>query len=161
MAEVQRMIKMLLVEDSLDDIQIIKKALKEAKVINRLWIVRDGQEALDFLYHKGQFQDPSAAPRPGLILLDINLPRVNGLEVLTRIKKDPKLRGIPTVMLTVSKREEDLIRGYNNGCNSFIQKPVEFEKFVEIIKQIGLYWGVINAPSPNGPTDEGAEGQKD
>jgi two-component system response regulator len=148
-AEGERLIKILLAEDNPDDIQITQRALKEAKIINKLWIVRDGQEALDFLQHKGQYQDAAAAPKPGLILLDINLPRVNGLEVLKKIKQDHDLKRIPIVVLTVSRRDEDIISGYNYGCNSFIQKPIEFEKFVEAVKLIGLYWGLLNVDSPN------------
>lgn len=144
-----RAVKILMVEDNPDDIQITKRALKEAKVINELWVARDGEEALDFLLHKGQYNDPDIAPKPGLILLDINLPRVNGLEVLKKVKDDPGLKRIPIVMLTVSSREEDIIKGYNYGCNSFIRKPVEFEKFVEAVKLIGLYWGLLNIDSPN------------
>jgi two-component system response regulator len=150
MMEKTKMTKILLVEDSPDDIQITQRALREAKIINKLWITTDGEEALDFLQHKGRYQDASVAPRPGLILLDINLPKVNGLEVLEKIKKDPDLKRIPTVVLTVSRRDEDIVKGYNYGCNSFIQKPVEFEKFVEVVKQIGLYWGLLNIASPDG-----------
>jgi len=149
MTERQKIVKILLVEDNPDDIQITQRALKEAKIINKLWIVRDGQEALDFLYHKHKYQDIATSPKPGLILLDINLPKVNGLEVLKKIKESPDLKRIPTVMLTVSRRDEDVIRGYNHGCNSFIQKPVEFEKFVEAVKLISLYWGLLNVDSPN------------
>lgn len=149
MSEKTRLIKILLVEDNPDDILIIERALKEAKIINKFYIVRDGQEALDFLQRKGQYENPEAAPKPGLILLDINLPKVNGLEVLREIKEDPNFKRIPIVMLTVSRRDEDIIRGYNCGCNSFIQKPVEFEKFVEAVKLIGLYWGLLNVDSPN------------
>jgi len=149
MKEVQKIVKILLVEDNPDDIAITKRALKEAKVINKLWIVRDGQEAVDFLQHRGQYQDKSISPKPGLILLDINLPKIDGLEVLKRIKESPDLKRIPTVMLTVSRRDEDILRGYNHGCNSFIQKPVEFEKFVEVVKEISLYWGLLNVNSPN------------
>ena len=141
--------KILLVEDNPDDIRITERALKEANIINKLWIVRDGQEAIDYLQHKGQYQDSSLSPKPGLILLDINLPKVNGLEVLKIIKEDDNLKRIPTVVLTVSKRDEDIIKGYNYGCNSFIQKPVEFDKFVEAVKLIGLYWGLLNVESPN------------
>jgi CheY-like chemotaxis protein len=145
----QRVINILLVEDNPDDIFITKRALKEAKVINKLWIVRDGEEALDFLNHKGQYRNVSLASLPGLILLDINLPKVNGLEVLKEIKENPELKKIPTVMLTVSKREEDIIRGYNYGCNSFIQKPVEFDDFVKVVAQIGLYWCLLNVDLPD------------
>lgn len=149
MEEGQRVAKILLVEDNPDDIQITQRALKEAKVINKLWIARDGQEALNFLFHKGEYQDIAASPKPGLILLDINLPKVTGMEVLKKIKQEPELKRIPTVMLTVSKRDEDLIKSYSFGCNSFIQKPLEFEKFVEAVKIIGLYWGLLNINSPN------------
>jgi CheY-like chemotaxis protein len=149
MPEDYRLIKILLVEDNPDDILIIQRALKEARVVNQLWVTRDGQEALDFLQHKGQFQDISTSPKPGLILLDINLPKINGLDVLKEIKEDAEFKRIPTVILTVSRRDEDIAKGYNHGCNSFIQKPVEFEKFVEVVKQIGLYWGLLNVASPN------------
>lgn len=148
MAEREELVKILLVEDNPDDILITQKALKEAKIVNQVYVVRDGQEALDFLFHQGQHQDPNANPRPGLILLDINMPKVSGLEVLARIKQDADLKCVPVVMLTVSKREEDILRGYENGCNSFLQKPVEFEHFVELVKQIGLYWGFLNVTPP-------------
>jgi len=149
MTETQKITKILLVEDNPDDIQITQRALKEARIINKLWIVRDGEEAMDFLEHRGQYQDASTSPRLGLILLDINLPKVSGLEVLKKIKENPGLRRIPTVVLTVSRRDEDIIKGYDHGCNSFIQKPVEFEKFVEVVKQIGLYWGLLNLIPPD------------
>lgn len=155
MADSHGIIRILLVEDNPDDIEITQKALKEAKVINKLWVVRDGQEALDFLQHKGNYQDPTASPKPGLILLDINLPKVNGLEVLRIVKNDPELKRIPVVILTVSKRDEDIVRSYNDGCNSFIQKPVNFENFVEVIRQVSLYWGLLNISSPNGMEEEG------
>ncbi|MFA5389171.1 MAG: response regulator [Candidatus Omnitrophota bacterium] len=150
MTEEHKIIKILLVEDNPDDIEITKRALKEAKVINRLWIVRDGQEAMDFLRHEGDYKDTSVSPKPGLILLDINLPKLNGIDVLMAVKKDPVLKTIPVVMLTVSKRDEDIVKSYNGGCNSFIQKPVNFENFVEVVKEISLYWGLLNIFPPNG-----------
>lgn len=153
MADVEKMIKILMVEDNPDDIEISKRALKEARVINKLWVVRDGQEALDFLHHKGEYSDLSKSPKPGLILLDINLPRVNGLDVLKDIRQDPGLRRIPVVILTVSRRDEDVVKGYDRGCNSFIQKPVDFDKFVQVVKEISLYWGLLNVDSPNGPQE--------
>ena len=143
-----KLVKILLAEDNLDDIQIIKRAFKEARIINELWVVRDGREALDFLLHEGQYQDISKIPRPGLILLDINMPKLNGFEVLKVIKESSDLKKIPTVVLTVSKRDEDIVRSYDYGCNSYIQKPVEFEKFVTLIQQIGLYWGLLNVEFP-------------
>ena len=148
MLDPQDVTKILLVEDNPDDITITKKAMKEAKVANELFVVRDGQEALDFLQHRGAYQDPAASPKPGLILLDINLPKVNGLDVVGQIKRDPDLKRIPVIMLTVSKRDEDIVKSYENGCNSFLQKPVEFDKFVQLIKEIGLYWAVLNV-GPN------------
>ncbi|MBU1852427.1 MAG: response regulator [Candidatus Omnitrophica bacterium] len=144
-----KIVKILLVEDNLDHIEITKEALQQAGVINELFIVRDGNEAIDFLERKGKYQDSKEAFKPGLILLDINLPKKNGLEVLKKLKTDPDLKRIPTILLTVSKRDEDVVKGYNYGCNSYIQKPVEFEKFVAVVKQIGLYWGLLNINSPN------------
>jgi CheY-like chemotaxis protein len=136
--------KILLVEDNPDDIMIIERALKEARIVNTLTIVRDGQEAIDYLWHQGAYAQSADRVPPALILLDINLPKVNGLDVLKKIKDDPAFKRIPTIMLTMSKRDEDVCQGYANGCNSFIQKPVEFEKFVEVVRQIGVYWGLIN-----------------
>ena len=141
-------VKILLVEDNTDDIVITKKALKEAKVVNELYIVQDGQEALDFLQHQRTYQEPATSPRPGLILLDINLPKMNGLEVLTHIKQDRTLRRIPVIMLTASKRDEDVLKSYDNGANSFLQKPVEFDVFVQLVKQIGFYWAIMNVGPP-------------
>ena len=148
MAEKAKLTKILLVEDNPDDIFIIERAIKEAKIVNQLFITRDGQEGWDFLKHNGKYSDVASSPKPGLILLDINLPKLNGLELLKMIKEDGDLKIIPTVMLTVSRRDEDILKSYNCGCNSFIQKPVEFEKFVETVRQIGLYWGVLNVESP-------------
>jgi two-component system, response regulator len=149
MGEMAKLVRMLLVEDNPDDIVLIQRAIKQANIVNQMWVVRDGQEAVDFLRHQGPFQDESVSPRPGLILLDINIPKINGLEVLQIIKQDNGLKGIPTVMLTVSRREEDIIKGYNYGCNSFVQKPLEFEKFVDAVKQIGMYWGLLNVEVPH------------
>ena len=153
--EKSMMVEILLVEDNLDDIMIARRALKEAHVMNKLWVVRDGQEAVDFLKRQGQYRDREPH-LPGLILLDLNLPKKNGLEVLEEIKGDSVLKRIPVVMLTVSKREEDIARGYMNGCNSYIQKPVEFDRFVEVVKQIGLYWGLLNE-LPGGAEQENNE----
>lgn len=144
------LINILLVEDNPDDILITQKALHAAKILNPLYVVRDGQEALDFLLHQGPYQDAAASPKPGLILLDINMPKLNGIEVLKHIKQDPHLKRIPVIMLTSSKRDQDVVLGYDNGCNSFLQKPVEFERFVALVKEIGFYWGLLNVSSPNG-----------
>ena len=139
-----KIIDILLVEDNLDDVEITKRALKQAKVINNLHVVRDGQEAIDFLFRQGEYRDKTDLPNPGLILLDINMPRLNGVEVLKRLKENGVLKHIPVIMLTVSKRDEDIVRSYRYGCNSFIQKPVDFDKFVELVKELGLYWGLLN-----------------
>lgn len=143
----ERIINILLVEDNPDDIKITERALSKGRVLNRLYVVRDGQEAVDFLFHEGEYSDPKKAPRPGLILLDINLPKMDGIEVLKRIKADEKLKRIPVIMLTVSKRDEDVIRSYNVGVNSYIVKPVEFDNFVETVKNIELYWVLTNVPA--------------
>jgi two-component system, response regulator len=137
-------IEILLVEDDPDDIELTQKALVSGNVINNLHIVRDGQEALDFLYRKGDYEDEKTSPRPGLILLDIKLPKVDGTEVLKQIKSDPDLLRIPVVMLTTSKREEDIFKSYSNHANSYIEKPVAFEDFISTIKGIGLYWLITN-----------------
>ena len=138
-------LNVLLVEDNHDDVLITKRALKESgQSVSNLWVVRDGQEAMDFLRAEGAHSDRDNMVLPGLILLDINLPKKNGLDVLDEIKADGKLHSIPVVMLTSSKSETDLIRGYKGGCNSFIQKPVEFERFIEVVGQIGIYWGLLN-----------------
>ncbi len=142
------LIRILLIEDNVDDIMITQKALLEAKIVNQLDVVRDGQEALEYLLHQGRYQDPSMSPQPGLILLDINMPKMNGLDVLNFVKQHPDLKTIPIVMLTSSTRDQDLVEGYDRGCNSFLQKPVEFDRFVELIKQVGLYWGFMNVNAP-------------
>ena len=139
----------LLVEDNQDDIIITKRALKESgQCINNLWVVRDGREAMDFLKGQGEYAGRDTGVMPGLILLDINLPKMSGLDVLKEIKSDPELRTIPVVMLTNSKSETDVLSGYKHGCNSFIQKPVEFERFIEVVGQIGIYWGLLNVDRP-------------
>lgn len=137
-------IAILLVEDNPYDVEITKRAFEKGKIRNTLYVVRDGQEALDFLYHQGGYTDESKAPRPGLILLDIRLPKIDGLEVLRRLKADPDFRKIPVIMLTVSDSDEDISKSYDLGANSYIVKPVEFDKFVEAMKSLYLYWAITN-----------------
>ena len=120
--------------------------MKSGGISNNLTVVRDGQEALDYLYHKGSYSDKEKYPVPGLILLDIKMPKVNGLEVLKKIKSDPELKKIPVVMLTTSGHEQNILESYNNHANSYIEKPVEFENFTKVIKNIGLYWIITNIP---------------
>ncbi|MBV6519170.1 MAG: two-component system response regulator [Candidatus Brocadia sp.] len=140
MSERKKPITILMADDDPDDRFMTKEAFKEAMLINDLRFVEDGEELLDYLYHRGRFADPSDAPRPGLILLDLNMPRKDGREALAEIKTDPDLRRIPVVILTTSKAEEDIIRTYDLGSNSYITKPVSFESLVAIMKALSKYW---------------------
>jgi CheY-like chemotaxis protein len=133
-------VQILLVEDNPDDVLITQRALQKSRVANELHVARDGQEAIDFLDSAGA-QMP--IPRPDLILLDVNLPRANGMEVLEYIRSKPDLAVIPVIMLTASDREEDVVRSYQLGSNTFIQKPVEFDKFLRALDVLGEYWIVI------------------
>ena len=133
----------LLVEDNLQDVEITRRAFARSRVKNGLVVVRDGEEALDYLYRRRKFQDPSTSPRPGLILLDLNLPKVDGFEVLRQVKTDPDLKAIPVVVLTVSDREQDVHRSYALGANTYIQKPLGFAKFLETVQAVQSYWIVI------------------
>jgi CheY-like chemotaxis protein len=134
-------VHLLLVEDNPDDVLITQRALKRSRIANDLHVTRDGQEALDFLFHQGGWGCDT--PRPDLILLDVNLPRVNGMEVLKQIRSNPPLSAIPVIMLTASDREEDVVKSYRLGSNTYIQKPVEFEKFLHALEVLGEYWIVI------------------
>ena len=131
----------LLVEDNPDDEKLTLRAMKKKNVANPIKVARDGQEAVDFLF------DP-ANPLPGLILLDLKLPKVGGLEVLKRVRANGRTKLVPTVVLTSSKEDTDLVASYNLGCNSYIRKPVDFDKFVEAVGQLGLYWLVLNELPP-------------
>jgi CheY-like chemotaxis protein len=133
-------ITIVLADDDADDRMLARDALAEARLANDLFFVQDGEELLDFLRHRGRFADPGAVPRPGLILLDLNMPRKDGREALAEIKADPDLRRIPVVVLTTSKAEEDIYRTYDLGVNSFITKPVTFEGLVSVMKALGQYW---------------------
>jgi CheY-like chemotaxis protein len=141
MVEAQRVVSILLVEDNQDHAELTLKALANG---NSVFWVKDGEEALDFLQRRGRFATNGAAPRPGLILLDVNLPKVSGHEVLKRIKADDGLRSIPVVMLTTSDRDEEVAASYRSGVNSFVTKPVRFSDFVERIKTLKGYWVVTN-----------------
>ncbi|TVL98387.1 MAG: two-component system response regulator [Candidatus Brocadia sp. WS118] len=133
-------ITILMAEDDPDDRFMTKEAFKEAMLINDLRFVEDGEELMDYLYHRGRYSDPKSAPRPGLILLDLNMPKKDGREALAEIKADEDLRRIPIVILTTSKAEEDIIRTYDLGSNSYITKPVSFESLVVIMKALANYW---------------------
>jgi len=130
----------LLADDDEDDCFLVKEAFEESRISNVLQIVNDGEELMDYLNHKGDFKDTSKYPLPDLILLDLNMPRKDGKEALKEIKEDPKLRKIPVVVLTTSEAEEDVVKTYDLGVNSFITKPVSFDGLVEVIKTIGKYW---------------------
>jgi len=132
--------EILLVEDNEDDILLEQEALAEAKLVNLMSVVRDGEEAMAFLRRKGRYQD---AQVPGLILLDINMPKKNGFEVLNELKADPALMHIPVVMLTTSDSEADIVKSYAKGACSYITKPMDFDKFREVIKQFALYWALV------------------
>lgn len=130
----------LLVEDDLAHAEIVRRNLKDFRVANRIIHVEDGQAALDYLAHKGAYAEPQANPRPHLILLDLRLPKVDGLEVLRRIKEDADLGSIPTVVLTTSSTESDMAMAYENGAGSYLVKPVDFEKFAKLMEAFGFYW---------------------
>ncbi|MFH1563383.1 MAG: response regulator [Nitrospirota bacterium] len=136
-------INILLVEDNEDDILIIQRAFKKTKVINELYVVRDGQEGLDFILHEGIYAQ-TKPPTPGLILLDINMPKMNGFQVLERIKAHPIYKIIPVIMLTVSDRDEDIAKSYQNGATSYITKPMNFEDFVKVIEHFEIYWSLVS-----------------
>ena len=142
----------LLVEDNQDDVDLALHALQRGKLANRIFVVRNGEEALDFLFCRGAHAARSFDHPPKLVLLDLKLPKVNGMEVLKSIKSDPRTKTIPVVIMTSSKEERDLVASYNLGANSYIQKPVDFDQFRDTVKNVGLYWLVINQP----PAAEGS-----
>lgn len=135
-----RPIVILLADDDEEDRMLAADALEESRVVNELRWVKDGDELLDYLHHRGPYLDPTSSPTPGLILLDLNMPRKDGREALREIKADPDLRRIPIVVLTTSKAEEDIYRTYDLGANSFITKPVSFEGLVSVMRDLGRYW---------------------
>ena len=133
-------IAILMAEDDPDDRLLACEAFEESRLANELYLVKDGEELMDYLYHRGKYNDEASAPRPGVILLDLNMPRKDGREALREIKADPDLRRIPVVVLTTSKAEEDILRTYDLGVNSFIVKPVTFTDLVEVMCALGRYW---------------------
>ena len=136
----RRSITILLADDDADDRMMAADALEESRLANDLKCVEDGEELMDYLRHRGKFAGSNEAPRPGLILLDLNMPRKDGREALKEIKADPELRSIPVIVLTTSKAEEDIYRTYDLGVNSFTTKPVNFESLVAVMKALGKYW---------------------
>ena len=140
--------RILLVEDDSRDVELTLTALDDYKLANEVVVCRDGQEALDCLYSRGKFSDRVNNETPAVILLDLKLPKVDGLEVLKQIKSDERLRMIPVVMLTSSHEEKDMMRSYKLGVNAYVVKPVDFHEFINAVKELGMFWAVINEPPP-------------
>jgi len=138
-------ITILVADDDADDRMLMEDALQECRLSNDLRFVEDGEELMDYLRHRGKYVQASSAPRPGLILLDLNMPRMDGREALKEIKTDPQLRQIPVIVLTTSKAEEDIYRTYDLGVNSFITKPITFESLIEMVRALSTYWFKIVA----------------
>jgi CheY-like chemotaxis protein len=134
-------IDILVVEDNEDDVVLIQEAFSEGKVINRIAVVRDGEEAMAYLRKQGAY---AATPMPGMVLSDINMPKKDGFELLADIKADPRLRALPVIMLTVSDREEDIVRSFEQGACSYIRKPVSMTRFIAVVKQFELYWSLVS-----------------
>jgi CheY-like chemotaxis protein len=139
--------RILIVEDDPKDVELTLTALEEYNLANEVVVTRDGEEALDYLYCRGNFKMRSS-DNPAVLLLDLKLPKVNGLEVLQQIKSDEKLKMIPVVVLTSSREERDMVASYKLGVNAYVVKPVDFHEFVNAIKELGVFWAVINEPPP-------------
>ena len=138
----------LLVEDNPDDVKLTLRALRKNNITNRVVVAHDGAEALDWLFITGAHAGRAANAMPEVILLDLKLPKVDGLEVLRRVRSDDRTRHLPVVILTSSKEEQDLIDSYSQGCNSYIRKPVDFAQFSEAVRALGMYWLLLNEPPP-------------
>lgn len=145
----------LLVDDNPRDIELSLAALEQNHLANSVVVARDGEEALDYLYRRGIFKLRPVG-NPAVILLDLKLPKIDGLEVLQQLKQDPELQSIPIVMLTSSREEKDLVRSYKLGVNAYVVKPVDFTEFVSAIKELGLFWAVINYPPPGSVSRRGS-----
>ncbi len=141
-------IEILLVEDNPADVELTLHALRHNNLANRIQVARDGEEALDFVFCRGAFDRRNSDDQPKLILLDLKLPKVDGIEVLRQIKANLRTKPIPVIVLTSSKEERDMVQSYKFGVNSYIQKPVDFDQFRETVKQLGLYWLLVNQPPP-------------
>jgi len=141
-------VEILLVEDNPTDAELTLHALKKSKLANKIQLARDGEEALDFIFCRNSFANRRIDNGPRLILLDLKLPKVDGLQVLQAIKSDPRTQAIPIIVLTSSKEEQDLVRSYRLGVNSYIQKPVNFAEFQEVVRQLGMYWLIVNTKPP-------------
>ncbi len=144
----ETLMEILLVEDNTKDIKLTLQALQDENLSNHIEVARDGEEALEFIFCRGPYSGRRFDRPPRLVLLDLKLPKVDGLEVLKTMKGDPRTKAIPVVILTASKEEQDLVEGYKLGANAYIQKPVDFDQFRQIVKQLGLFWLVVNQPPP-------------
>lgn len=138
----------LLVEDNPDDVTLTIRAFKKNNILNEVVVADDGVEALDYLFGAGKYAGRDAGILPAVVLLDLKLPNMNGMEVLQRLRADERTKLVPVVILTSSKEEQDVINGYKLGCNSYIRKPVDFNQFMDAVKQLGMYWLLINEPPP-------------
>jgi two-component system, response regulator len=138
----------LLVEDNPDDEELTLRALRQAKVANDIAVVRDGGEALEFLFAEGRHAGRDVAKMPGVVLLDLKLPKLSGLDVLQHLRADERTKLLPVVILTSSSEEEDMLKSYRFGANSYVRKPVEFSAFVSAVSQLGIYWVLLNQPAP-------------
>ena len=143
-------VEILLVEDSDNDAELTIRSLRREKIVNHIERVIDGEQALDFLFCRGQYEGRSFAHLPRLVLLDLKMPKVDGLEVLAQIKQDARTRSIPVVVMTSSREQPDIARAYQLGANSYVQKPVDFDQFHQLVKQLGLYWILVNHPPTAG-----------
>ena len=147
----EHIVEILIVEDTPEDLDLTLRALRKAKITNHIQVARDGEEALEFIFCEGSFAERNIEDGPKVILLDLKLPKIDGLEVLQRIKSDPRTKSIPVVVLTSSREQNDVVESYNLGVNSYIVKPVNFEQFSEAVQKLGMYWLLINhPPSPEG-----------
>ena len=137
-------VNILLVEDNPDHAELVMRSFERHEIANKITQIGNGEEALDYLFRRGAYTDPETAPRPNVILLDLRLPRINGLEVLKEIKSDPDMRKIPVVILTTSEAEQDVAKAYEHHANSYLVKPIDFAKFTELMDELGFYWLVWN-----------------
>ena len=144
-------VDILLVEDNPDDLDLAMIALRKGKVVNSIHVARDGEEALDFLFCRGAFSERSFETPPKVVLLDLKLPKLTGLEVLQALRKEPRTKLLPVVVLTSSNQQRDLVESYQLGVNSYIQKPVDFTQFQKVIQDLGFYWLVVNLAPPPPP----------
>jgi CheY-like chemotaxis protein len=142
-------IEILLVEDNANDVELTLRALAKHNLANKIHVVRDGEEAMDFLFCQGAFSGRTFDDKPKVVLLDLKLPKVDGLEVLRAVKSDPRTKAVPVVVMTSSRQQRDMVESYQLGVNSYIQKPINFGEFQEVIRQLGFYWLAVNQPPPS------------